>query len=52
MIVMGLHDDQRIGGQLMELMKYVKDEHTSIDEVISKTSPRSTHVPDENNVAI
>ena len=52
MIVMGLHDNQRIGGQLMELMKYVKDEHTSTDEVISKMSPRSTHVPDENNVAI
>ena len=52
MVVMGFHDDQRIGGQLTGLMRSIKDEHSRVDEITPKTSPRNTHITNENSVAI
>ena len=52
MVVMGFHDDQRIGGQLTGLTRSIKDEHSRADEITPKTSPRNTRITDENRVAI
>ena len=52
MVVMGLHDDQRIGGQLTGLTRSIKDEHSRADDVTPKTSPSNTHITDEHRVAI
>ena len=52
MVVMGFHDDQRIGGQLMGLTRSIKDEHSRADKITPKTSPRNTRITDGNRVAI
>ena len=52
MVVMGFHDDQRIGGQLTGLTRSIKDEHSRTDEITPKTSPRNTRITDKNSVAI
>ena len=49
---MGLHDDQRIGGQLTKLTRSIKDEHSMVDDVTPKTSPSNTRITDEHRVAI
>ena len=63
MVVIGPHDDQRIGGNWQEwrdqlktniagMMRPIKDEHSRVDNVTPVMNPDNAHVIDGHKVAI